>query len=452
MKIGKEFVAVVAGISLLAVGVNRLRGESIHIPNASFESLQTVFVDVNTAPWQKGPTPVWYDESSGYAWSQLTGVFLNVPPGDDAHIDNCDGNQGAWLFAVPEVELYQDLAATFEVGQCYTLTVGVIGGGGNMKDGVPLEIRLYYRDANDARVTAEATTFTYHWDSGYVKHFHDVRLALPVVWDTDPWAGKNIGVQVISTLTLADLDPKTGRAGGYWDLDNVRLTQSPPVPAVPVDIPNASFESLQTVFVDVNTAPWQKGPTPAWYDESSGYAWSQLTGVFLNVPPGDDAHIDNCDANQGAWLFAVPEVELYQDLAATFEVGQCYNLTVGVIGGGGNMKDGVPLEIRLYYRDANDARVTAEATTFTYHWDSGYVKHFHDVRLALPVVWDTDPWAGKNIGVQVISTLTLADLDPKTGRAGGYWDLDNVRLTQSPPWEDFVQDPVVDLKDPAPIE
>ena len=100
------------------------------------------------------------------------------------------------------------------------------------------------------------------------------------------------------------------------------------------------------------------------------------------------------------------------------------------------MKDDVPLEIRLYYRDANDVRVTIGATTFTYHTEDGYVKHFKDVGLFLPVVHETDPWAGRNIGAQIISTLTLTDLDPETGRAGGYWDVDNVRLTKSPPWDD----------------
>jgi hypothetical protein len=302
-----------------------------------------------------------------------------------------------------------------------------------MKDDVPLEIRLYYRDANGVMVTAESTSFAYHAGVDRAKHFRDVRLDLPVVWESDPWAGERIGIQVISTLALADLDPKTGRAGGFWDLDNVRLTKSSPTPVTSLDVPNASFELPQTIFVDVNTAPWQKGSSPAWYDESGGYAWIQLTGIFLNVPTTDSAYIDNCDGNQAVWLFAVPEAQLYQDVAATYELGRSYHLSVGVIGGGGNMKEGVPLEIRLYYRDANGVMLTAESTGFTYHAGVDRANHFRDVRLDLPVVRESDPWAGKHIGIQVISTLALADLDPKTGRAGGFWDLDNVRLSQSLP-------------------
>jgi hypothetical protein len=215
-------------------------------------------------------------------------------------------------------------------------------------------------------------------------------------------------------------------------------------------VPNASFELPQTTFADPNIDFWQMGPKPWWYDESGGYSWGQLTGVFLNLPPTDPDHIDNCDGNQAAWLFAVPEVELFQDLAATFEVGQSYHLTVGIFGGGGNMKDGVPIEIRLYYRDAEDKKVIVGATTFTYDLDTGYVKHFDDVRLDIAQVRYADPWAGKNIGVQLISTLTFPDdLDPDTGRAGGYWDLDNVRLTKSGPTPDFTGDSFVTLEDLA---
>jgi hypothetical protein len=224
MKTASKLFGVAAVVLLLTAGAHVVQGEFIHIPNHSFELPETVFVDIHIEAWQKGPKPEWYDESGGYAWSQLTGVFLNVPAEDEAHIDNCDGNQAAWLFAVPEVELYQDLEATFEVGQGYILEVGVIGGGGNMKDGVPLEVRFYYRDANDVPVTIESTTFTYRVADGHIRHFEDIRLALPAVQETDPWAGESIGIQIISTLTLADLDPETGRAGGFWDLDNVRLT------------------------------------------------------------------------------------------------------------------------------------------------------------------------------------------------------------------------------------
>jgi hypothetical protein len=246
MENSRKLVAVVVGVVTLAAGASKLQATPIYVPNASFESPETTFVDVNIDLWQKPPKPWWYDESGGSLWIQLTGVFLNLPPADPDHIDNCDGNQAAWLFAVPEVELFQDLTATFEVGQSYHLTVGIFGGGGNMKDDVPIEIRLYYRDAENKKVTVGATTFTYDWDTGYVKHLNDVQLNVPKVVSTDSWAGKNIGVQLISTLTFPeDLDPVTGRAGGFWDLDNVRLTKSLPGP----DFTGDYFVNLEDLAV-----------------------------------------------------------------------------------------------------------------------------------------------------------------------------------------------------------
>jgi hypothetical protein len=244
-KTRNAFVAVMVGIVMLAAGLNKLQATTVYIPNASFESPETTFVDPDIGTWQMPPAPWWYDESTGNLWSQLTGVFLNLAPTDPDHIDNCDGKQAAWFFAAPEVELFQDLTDTFEIGQSYHLTVGIIGGGGNMKDDVPIEIRLYYRDTENRKVTVGATTFTYDSDSGYVKHFVDVELDIPQVKGTDPWSGQNIGVQFVSTLTLADLDPDTGKAGGYWDLDNVRLTKS----LLGADFTGDSFVNLEDFAV-----------------------------------------------------------------------------------------------------------------------------------------------------------------------------------------------------------
>jgi len=221
----KQSIGLVVVATVLAAWANPLQSASVYVLNGSFESPETSFVDVNIDSWEDSPKPWWYDESGGHLWEQLTGVFLSLPPEDPDSIDNCDGEQAAWLFAVPEVELFQDLTASFEIGKLYHLTVGIIGGGGNMKDGVPIEIRLYYRDGEDNKVTVGATTFTYDLEAGHVKHFNDVRLDVAQVGEADPWAGKNIGVQLVSTLSFPeDLDPDTGRAGGFWDLDNVRLT------------------------------------------------------------------------------------------------------------------------------------------------------------------------------------------------------------------------------------
>src|SRR5256885_1150268 len=133
-------------------------GGTISVPNGSFESPATDFVNTHIDSWQKSAKPDWYNESGPFLWDQLTGVFKNTAATSADHIDNCDGNQAAWMFAIPEVAIFQDYNSVdwnhsipphdfnviYEAGKSYHLTVGVIGGGGNMFQGASLRIRLDY--------------------------------------------------------------------------------------------------------------------------------------------------------------------------------------------------------------------------------------------------------------------------------------------------------------------
>ncbi|MHC4542183.1 MAG: hypothetical protein ACYS74_20755, partial [Planctomycetota bacterium] len=58
----------------------------------------------------------------------------------------------------------------------------------------------------------------------------DFSVYVPTVHSDDAWADQTIGVAIRAT----------GVAGGFWDLDDVRLTESLPVS---IAIENASFES-----------------------------------------------------------------------------------------------------------------------------------------------------------------------------------------------------------------
>jgi hypothetical protein len=218
------------GLLLYCLCVFSARAASVAVPNYSFENPPTAFADTNIVDWVKSPTPFWYDETANGPWAQLTGVFANSPPDspNNDHIVNCDGNQGAFLFALPGVALFQDQAAatnstfnpTFDVNKAYDLTVGVIGNGGGMSNGVTLQLWIYYRDASSNMIPIAATTVT-NSDTQFPdrNHFIDFTAHLPIVQATDPWAGKNIGVEIISTVDFS-------LAGGYWDLDNVRLISS----------------------------------------------------------------------------------------------------------------------------------------------------------------------------------------------------------------------------------
>jgi hypothetical protein len=106
-------------------------------------------------------------------------------------------------------------------GKSYHLTVGVVGMGGPMLPTATLELSLYYRDDQTNRVTIAATTVT-NIPTVFSNHTHEVDCSVdvPTVKATDPWAGRHIGIQFLSTVD-------TNSQGGYWDLDNVRLVEGP---------------------------------------------------------------------------------------------------------------------------------------------------------------------------------------------------------------------------------
>jgi hypothetical protein len=443
----KTVPAVVASMMLLTV---LTRGAVIYVPNSSFEN-PTVpqvnpYAQAGMDSWQMSPQPAWYYPSNyDYApWESRMGEFYNVPfPG--SYIDNCDGIQAGFVFAFQDVAIFQDyntiygtntapshaFNSTYNVGRAYSLTVGLIGGGGNMQDGIPFQLSLYYRDAFSNIVTVGATIVTNTAVNFPTNtHFVDFSVHVPTVKATDAWAGQNIGIELLSLAT-------TNNQGGYWDVDNVRLVEV-------IDVPNGSFESPVVPPVDPFAQPdmdyWQKSPQPAWYNPTNFNftPWSYMMGEFYNVP-FPSSYIDNCDGVQAAYMFALPDVSIYQDyntvygtnttpshaFNAKYTVGKRYQLTVGLIGGGGNMATGVVFQISLYFRDANSNIVTVAATTLT-NTTANFPTNTHlvDFTVKVPGVQPTDPWAGKNIGIQLLSLAGFNNM-------GGYWDVDNVRLVET---------------------
>ncbi len=420
--------------------ISTVQAATVYVPNSSFESPETTFAYPQVNSWQKTPKPEWFVETPEQQWEQTMGVFLNRPPEEASHIDNIDGSQAVFLFALPTAGLFQDyntiggtntlpahdFNATFEPGKAYRLTVGVLGGGGGMTNGATLELSLYYRDAASNIVTVAATSVT-NTASAFPTNTHltDFTVSTPAVRANDAWTGKHIGVQILSMIGF-------DKIGGYWDLDNVRLTDEIPVP-------NGSFESPETTFAYPQVNSWQKAPKPFWFQETPEAQWDQTIGVFLNRPVEEASHIDNVEGNQAAFLFALPGAALFQDyttiggtntlpsndFAAVYTEGRSYNLTVGVLGGGGGMTNGATLELSLYYRDAASNLVTVAVTTVT-NTAAAFPTNTHltDFTASTPAVKSGDAWAGKSIGIQILSNNGFDQI-------GGYWDFDNVRLTET---------------------
>jgi len=258
-------------LALVCASVPQLHSAVIPVPNASFESPATPFVSVVVDDWQKSPKPDWYQETGGFLWDQLVGVFKNTSPSSSDHIVNCDGAQAAWLFAVPDVALSLDrdaapasgFDARFETGKSYQLTVGIIGMGGNMLDGVPLELGVYYRDDAGEPVTVAATVVTNSAAAlGDRTQFQDFSVRVPEVKPSDGWAGKGIGIRFRSLVSFA-------LQGGFWDLDHVRLESfARPVLEAPawnagqfevvvVSAPGDVIELLTTTEVTTPITEWK---------------------------------------------------------------------------------------------------------------------------------------------------------------------------------------------------
>jgi hypothetical protein len=118
---------------------------------------------------------------------------------------------------VPQAGLFQEVDAIFEPGRSYTLTVGAIGGGGGMPPGATLLASLYYMDGtNMATVAAAPVVFSTN-QFPTTSILVDVSAQTAPVKASEPWAGKKIGAMFMAI---------SGQefTGGYWDLDNVRLT------------------------------------------------------------------------------------------------------------------------------------------------------------------------------------------------------------------------------------
>jgi hypothetical protein len=251
-------------------------------------------------------------------------------------------------------------------------------------------------------------------------------VKVPAVKPGDAWAGQNIGIQLESIV-----DPSL--IGGVWDVDNIRLTEN-------IEVPNYSFESVATQFADPRIAAWQKAAQPSGFDTNLFGAWDNLAGVFLNPANTNSGYIDNADGNQLAYLFAYPQMAIFEDynsidwsntapthaFNAKFKPGRAYTLIAGLTSSTQEpLTEGSAMLMSLYFRDSSSNMITVAATTVTFQTNVfTNLTHLLDFHVDIPLVRATDPWAGQNIGIQFESIVA-------PNLIGGVWDLDNVRLSET---------------------
>jgi hypothetical protein len=455
-RVRARLMAVALGLTSLLALAGALRAGGLYVPNYSFALPDIGTNSPYAAPvleaWQESAQPGWYNPADfgGSPWSDLVGTFYNLPDFTNAtetntsFIDNCVGDQAAFVFALPQVAILQDISATFNAGHTYTLTVGLIGGGGGMTNGSTFELSLYYLDGTNIDIIQSTTVTNTEDNFPTDTNFVDFQVQVPGVLATDRWAGKNIGIQLLAT---PDFD-NPGSWGGYWDVGNVRLAEGIYVPNYSFELPNIGTNSPYAAPVFDS---WEEAPQPSWYvpADFGGSPWADLMGTFYNLPNFTNAmgtnstYIYNCDGVQAAFLFVIPQVAIFQDFDsigedtnvaehafnATYNVGKAYTLTVGLMGGGGGMVDGSTFQLSLYYLDGTNMDTVAETTVTNTAANFPDDEHLVDFQVQVPGVHATDPWAGQHIGIQLMAT---PDFD-NPGAWGGFWDADNVRLVETTP-------------------
>ena len=208
-------IALVVLSAVLATA-GHTQAAAVLVANNSFESPAIN----NTDPSQPG-----YNKFGAVAaidsWTRPadnnSGGFVNSALTDPSHIGNADGNQLAFLCAIPNNAISQDLAATYDVDSAYTLRVGVATSYYQPPaSDATLTLSLYYLAADGTRPTIAASTISLTDAGVRDDQLIDFSTSLPAVQTSDAWAGRPIGILI-----------NPGGSGGFWDLDNVRLTAAP---------------------------------------------------------------------------------------------------------------------------------------------------------------------------------------------------------------------------------
>ncbi len=163
----------------------------------------------------------------GLQWNQTSGVFLDSFAGNPAPLSNRDGNQGAFIFDFPGAGFHQDYNSsashdfniTYNVGQSYQLTAGILGKG-VLAPGDMLLMSVYYGDYSSGNVVSSTYIVYDPVTFSDPTKLVDFSVNVPNVQTSDAWANQRLGI------SLTDISgPEAGTA--YWDIDNVRLEAVP---------------------------------------------------------------------------------------------------------------------------------------------------------------------------------------------------------------------------------
>ena len=229
MKVGRNIAAFLLTIGL--PGASAL-ADVITVQNNSFETptvtgLGNPFVTSWSTP---GPVSTEFPPGSGNFVNTNCGNFINTPVGAQDHIDNVDGNQAAFVSALSGNEFNQTLGVNFEAGKSYTLTVGIghnYGGGNPAFQPDPtakMTLRIFYTDAQSVRHYLASTDVINSAATGLsATHLLDFSATTALLAANNAAVGSPLSISMISASPVAN-------SGGFFDLDNVRVSSALPEP------------------------------------------------------------------------------------------------------------------------------------------------------------------------------------------------------------------------------
>jgi hypothetical protein len=191
--------------------------ESVYVPNASFEE---PVLAPHTIGGYSGLDWICPDYAGN---GQLSAIYNNDPTNPWGKvITNQDGSNLCLFMGVvnPEipaaVQIFQDLAATYEVGKSYTFTMGIARRFDEPGyDTDTLDLRLFCRNTPGLVLASTPVTKAELLDDT-LRYFS---VSIPAVQATDSWANQPMGIWVSTTV-----GPQFGQPSGAWILDNASLS------------------------------------------------------------------------------------------------------------------------------------------------------------------------------------------------------------------------------------
>jgi hypothetical protein len=187
------------------------------------------------------------------------------------------------------------------------------------------------------------------------------------------------------------------------------------------EAPTVTYAQVASPFVDGWTTD---GTSMMEYPPGSGMFVNLGTGIFPNTPAGEPDHIANVHGSQAAFLAAETGNEFTQALATPFSAGNSYALTVAV----GRSYGQAPAEtaqvrLGLYFLDDAAQRQFVTWTDVRNDAATGLsANHLVDFSATSAMLAGDHAAIGRPIHVYLGAI----------GPIGGFFDLDDVRVTEVP--------------------